>query len=163
VRRSALQPPVPDRAPVILVDTIGELGALRCLADVAFVGGSLDGQRDGQNMIEPAAYGAAVSFGPHVWNFKEPAARLLENGAAVQILPKRSVQINLTVYYGYPRGSRQAGTVEILSSPRFTVADKQPVEFISGQSVPVPDGAGGVNYVFVGITMKITPRLVGDG
>src|SRR5262249_6486175 len=46
--------------PVILVDTIGELGALWGLADVAFVGGSLDGRRGGQNMIEPAAYGAAV-------------------------------------------------------------------------------------------------------
>ena len=67
---------------MVLVDTIGELGALWGLADVAFVGGSLDGRRGGQNMIEPAAYGAAVVFGPHVWNFKEPAARLIERGAA---------------------------------------------------------------------------------
>ena len=48
------------RPNLILVDTIGELAALWGLADVAFVGGSLDGQRGGQNMIEPAAYGAAV-------------------------------------------------------------------------------------------------------
>ena len=65
---------------MVLVDTIGELGALWGLADVAFVGGSLDGRRGGQNMIEPAAYGAAVVFGPHVWNFKEPAARLSGEG-----------------------------------------------------------------------------------
>jgi 3-deoxy-D-manno-octulosonic-acid transferase len=71
--------------PVILVDTIGELGALWGLADVAFVGGSLDGKRGGQNMIEPAAYGAAVVFGPHVWNFRDAAARLVEAGAAVQV------------------------------------------------------------------------------
>src|SRR6202043_3465728 len=68
---------VPDPAPVILVDTIGELSAVWGLADVAFVGGSLDGKRGGQNMIEPAAYGAAVVFGPHVWNFKEAAAQLV--------------------------------------------------------------------------------------
>jgi 3-deoxy-D-manno-octulosonic-acid transferase len=36
-------------------------------------------------MIEPAAYGAAVLFGPYVWNFREPAARLVEVGGAVQI------------------------------------------------------------------------------
>jgi 3-deoxy-D-manno-octulosonic-acid transferase len=36
-------------------------------------------------MIEPAAYGAAVLFGPHVWNFKEPAGRLIQQGAAVQV------------------------------------------------------------------------------
>jgi 3-deoxy-D-manno-octulosonic-acid transferase len=70
---------------VVLVDTIGELGALWGLADVAFVGGSLDGKRGGQNMIEPAAYGAAVVFGPHVWNFRDTADRLLRGNAARQI------------------------------------------------------------------------------
>jgi 3-deoxy-D-manno-octulosonic-acid transferase len=72
-------------APVVLVDTIGELGALWGLADVAFVGGSLDGRRGGQNMIEPAACGAAVIFGPHVWNFADAATRLLEAGGACQV------------------------------------------------------------------------------
>jgi 3-deoxy-D-manno-octulosonic-acid transferase len=73
------------RYAVVLVDTIGELGALWGLADVAFVGGSLDGRRGGQNMIEPAAYGAAVVFGPHVWNFRDTAARLVEAGGALQV------------------------------------------------------------------------------
>jgi 3-deoxy-D-manno-octulosonic-acid transferase len=71
--------------PVVLVDTTGELGALWGLADVAFVGGSLDGRRGGQNMIEPAAFGAAVVFGPHVWNFADTAARLIEAHAACQV------------------------------------------------------------------------------
>lgn len=71
--------------PVVLVDTLGELGALWGVADVAFVGGSLDGRRGGQNMIEPAAYGAAVVFGPHVWNFADTAARLIDAHAACQI------------------------------------------------------------------------------
>jgi 3-deoxy-D-manno-octulosonic-acid transferase len=70
---------------IILMDTIGELGALWGLADLAFVGGSLDGKRGGQNMIEPAAYGAAVVFGPHVWNFKDIAACLVGRDAAVQV------------------------------------------------------------------------------
>src|SRR5262249_38671296 len=71
--------------PVILVDTIGELSALWGLADVAYVGGSLDGKRGGQNMIEPAAYRAAVVFGPHVWNFRGIARQLVEAGAAIQV------------------------------------------------------------------------------
>jgi 3-deoxy-D-manno-octulosonic-acid transferase len=83
VRRSALT--APTRADVVLVDTIGELGALWGLSDVAFVGGSLDGRRGGQNMIEPAAYGAAVLFGPHVWNFRRDAERLVDVGGAVQV------------------------------------------------------------------------------
>jgi 3-deoxy-D-manno-octulosonic-acid transferase len=85
LRRSTLTEPVSTRPAVVLVDTIGELGALWGLADVAFVGGSLDGRRGGQNMIEPAAYGASVLFGPHVWNFAETARRLVEAEAAIQI------------------------------------------------------------------------------
>ena len=85
VRRSGLGAPLKDREPVVLVDSMGELGALWGLADVAFVGGSLDGRRGGQNMIEPAAYGAAVIFGPHVWNFRETADKLVTAGGAVRI------------------------------------------------------------------------------
>jgi 3-deoxy-D-manno-octulosonic-acid transferase len=36
-------------------------------------------------MIEPAAYGAAVIFGPHVWNFRDAATRLVAAGGAVQV------------------------------------------------------------------------------
>jgi 3-deoxy-D-manno-octulosonic-acid transferase len=85
IRRSELTKPLEDADKIILVDTIGELGAIWGLAHIAFVGGSLDGRRGGQNMIEPAAYGAAVVFGPHVWNFRETASRLVEARAALQI------------------------------------------------------------------------------
>jgi 3-deoxy-D-manno-octulosonic-acid transferase len=86
VRRSTIQPgvAVPQDA-IILGDTMGELGALWGLADVAFVGGSLDGMRGGQNMIEPSAYGAAVVFGPHTWNFKQTVADLLARDAAIPV------------------------------------------------------------------------------
>ena len=36
-------------------------------------------------MLEPAAYGSAVVFGPHVWNFRDAAWRLVEHGGAVQV------------------------------------------------------------------------------
>jgi 3-deoxy-D-manno-octulosonic-acid transferase len=67
--------------PVLLLDTLGELGACWGLADVAFVGGSLT-TRGGQNMIEPAAYGAAVLFGPNTRNFRDAVALLLSADAA---------------------------------------------------------------------------------
>jgi 3-deoxy-D-manno-octulosonic-acid transferase len=92
VRRSELSTPVADQRAVVLVDTIGELGALWGLADIALVGGSLDGRRGGQNMIEPAGYGAAVVFGPHVWNFRETAARLVAAGAAIQVQDARGLE-----------------------------------------------------------------------
>ena len=92
VRRSELHEPPETVAPVILVDTIGELEAIWGLADVAFVGGSLDGRRGGQNMIEPAAYGAAVLFGPDVWNFRDTAQRLERARAAIQVADARELE-----------------------------------------------------------------------
>ena len=70
---------------VLLVDTTGELGWWWGSATIAFVGGSLDGRRGGQNMLEPAAYGAAVSFGPHTRNFTDEVGRLLAADAAVVV------------------------------------------------------------------------------
>jgi 3-deoxy-D-manno-octulosonic-acid transferase len=69
---------------VLLIDTIGELSAWWGTATIAFVGGSF-GSRGGQNMIEPAAYGAAVAFGPNTWNFRNIVASLLAAGAAVVV------------------------------------------------------------------------------
>jgi 3-deoxy-D-manno-octulosonic-acid transferase len=69
---------------ILLVDAVGELGAWWGAAHIAFVGGSL-GQRGGQNMIEPAAYGAAISFGPNTWNFRDVVSQFLAADAAVVV------------------------------------------------------------------------------
>ena len=94
VRRSSLgSKPMPDSnrnngscgndqlQPALVVDVIGELGAWWGLADAAYVGGSM-GRRGGQNMIEPAAYGVPVSFGPNTENFRDIVSELLAGGAA---------------------------------------------------------------------------------
>ena len=71
-----------ERASVLLVDTIGELSAVWGLADIAYVGGSLFPGRGGQNMLEPAACGAAVLFGPYTENFRAVVDSLLAQDAA---------------------------------------------------------------------------------
>ena len=75
---------VPSPPPIVLLDTLGELSACWGLATIAFVGGSLTG-RGGQNMIEPAGYGAAVLFGPNTWNFKDVVELLLGHEAALVV------------------------------------------------------------------------------
>lgn len=77
-----------DAGTVRLLDTIGELGACWGLADIAFVGGSF-GSRGGQNMIEPAAYGAAVMFGPQTRNFRD-VVRILQEADACRELVDES-------------------------------------------------------------------------
>lgn len=73
-----------DADTVILVDTIGELRHWWGVAHIATVGGSF-GDRGGQNMLEPAGYGCAVSFGPNTRNFEEIAKRLIDAGGAVRV------------------------------------------------------------------------------
>jgi 3-deoxy-D-manno-octulosonic-acid transferase len=83
VRRTELDGRTPPATSirVVLVDTVGELAAWWGLAQIAFVGGSLN-NRGGQNMIEPAAFGAAVCFGPNTRNFRDVVKLLLAAGAA---------------------------------------------------------------------------------
>lgn len=76
--------------PILLLDTLGELSAAWGMADIAFVGGSLS-KRGGQNMIEPAGYGAAVLFGPHTRNFQDVVDILLGNEAARVVLDEQDL------------------------------------------------------------------------
>jgi 3-deoxy-D-manno-octulosonic-acid transferase len=69
---------------VYLGDTMGELPVLLGSADVAFIGGSLVAT-GGHNMLEAAAQGVAVCFGPHVFNFAAISRLLIAEGAARQV------------------------------------------------------------------------------
>ncbi len=67
---------------VILVDVIGRLRTWYALADVVFVGRSLQPPGGGQNMMEPAALGKPVIVGPYTGNFK-PEMEVLKADNAV--------------------------------------------------------------------------------
>jgi 3-deoxy-D-manno-octulosonic-acid transferase len=69
---------------VLLGDSMGEMAMYFGAADVAFVGGSLV-EVGGHNVLEPAALGLPVLFGPHMFNFEQARALLLEHGAAREI------------------------------------------------------------------------------
>ncbi len=69
----------PERAPVVVLDTIGELARAYRLATVVFVGGSFI-TRGGQNILEPAAQGKPVLFGPHMENFHDSVQVLVGRG-----------------------------------------------------------------------------------
>ncbi len=82
-RRTERTPPSPATA-VFLGDTMGELPIFLAAADAAFVGGSLV-PVGGHNVLEPAALGVPVAFGPHMFNFAQISGMLLAAGAAVQV------------------------------------------------------------------------------
>lgn len=83
VRRSANDECGQD-VEVYLGDTMGELTLFLAAADVAFVGGSLV-PTGGHNVLEPAALGLPVVFGPHMFNFAIISSMLLSEDAAQQV------------------------------------------------------------------------------
>jgi 3-deoxy-D-manno-octulosonic-acid transferase len=82
LRRSAIgETTVLDGVQVLVGDSMGELALYLGAADIAFVGGSLV-EIGGHNVLEPAALGLPVLFGPYTFNFEQACVLLLERGAA---------------------------------------------------------------------------------
>lgn len=133
-RRSQHEIPSPALrdATVLLVDTIGELSAWWGMADLAFVGGSF-GNRGGQNMLEPAAYGAAVCFGPHTWNFKEVVSRLREVEGAAVVDSAESLEVFVRHCLTAPEDAAQMGrrAQTLIQSQRGATA--RTVDLLSGE------------------------------
>jgi 3-deoxy-D-manno-octulosonic-acid transferase len=69
---------------VLVVDTIGHLETFYAACDIAFVGGSMV-PHGGQNMLEPAALGKPVVFGPHTTNFRKDVELLIAAEAVIQV------------------------------------------------------------------------------
>jgi len=75
---------------VYLADTMGELKLLYAASDAAFVGGSMV-PVGGHNILEAAAVGVPVLFGPYMANFKEIAEGVLRQNAAIQCRSKNEI------------------------------------------------------------------------
>ncbi len=81
-------------APVIVLDTVGELAQLYAVADVVFVGGSLI-ELGGHNMLEAALRRKPVLFGPYTTNFREAASLLVKGGGALVVRDAVSLAVQL--------------------------------------------------------------------
>lgn len=67
---------------VVLIDVIGELFKVYSLATVVFCGGSLV-PKGGQNILEAAAWGKVVFYGPHMEDFQGEKGLLEEVGGGI--------------------------------------------------------------------------------
>lgn len=80
---------------VIILDTLGELGRMYGLADIAFVGGSL-AKKGGHNLLEPASFGIPVLFGPHTYNFSTMSQLLIRDGGGRAVADEHELLRTLT-------------------------------------------------------------------
>ena len=83
---------------VYLADTMGELKMLYAASDAAFIGGSMV-PVGGHNILEAAAVGIPVLFGPYMVNFKEIAEGVLREDAAIQCQNKDEIISAIVTLY----------------------------------------------------------------
>ena len=108
-RRTQLGFPKPERvAPLVVLDTMGELKDLYGLADVVFCGGSLV-PRGGQNLLEPVAWGKPVICGPHMDDFQAATDLLASVGAVFRVSDSRHLSDTLTTLLMSPDLAQAAG------------------------------------------------------
>lgn len=107
LRVARLDAPDAAIADVVVVDRVGVLGDLYALADVAYVGGGF--HRAGlHSVLEPAAFGAPVLFGPRHENSRD-ATLLRAAGGALTVRDARALEMLLEEWLSDPASSAAAG------------------------------------------------------
>jgi 3-deoxy-D-manno-octulosonic-acid transferase len=106
--RSQHSGPLDPSVDVLLGDTMGELMLFYGACDVAFIGGSLV-PTGGHNLLEAAALGKPVVFGPHMFNFAEIAQLTLERGAGVQVRDSHELLEEITAFLSDANKRDRAG------------------------------------------------------
>ena len=100
-RRTELPVDAEPRVDVVILDTIGELAQLYQIATAVFVGGSLV-DAGGHNILEPAVFGKAIVFGPHMQNFAEIARTFVEQRGAIQVETPAALEAALVTLLSDP-------------------------------------------------------------
>lgn len=94
-------------ADVVLVDRLGVLGDLYALADIAFVGGAFHAAGL-HSVLEPAAFGAPVLFGPR-FGASRDAALLIEAGGGASVERTLQLRERLEAWLGNDAARHAAG------------------------------------------------------
>jgi len=83
---------------VYIVDTLGELKRFYYLANVVFVGGTLE-DYGGHNVLEPAIFAKPVLFGPFVHNIMDEAMGLLRAGGGFGVKDSEELKNKILMLY----------------------------------------------------------------
>ncbi len=108
VRRSRLNGEGRKGAKVVLWDTFGELFKVYGLATLVFCGGSLVPKR-GQNILEPAAWGKVVLYGPSMEDFFDAHQFLSGVGAGIMVQNGEELTDRCLYFWSHPRELEERG------------------------------------------------------
>lgn len=88
-------------APVVIVNTIGDLQSTYSIASIVFCGGSLE-PLGGQNILEAAVWGKPVFYGPSMEDFLDAKALLDKTGGGIQVKGDRELAERMLYYLTHP-------------------------------------------------------------
>jgi len=91
-----------------LLDSVGNLSQLYSIANFVFVGGSFV-KRGGHNVLEPAAWGKPIFFGPYMENYSSIAETLEREGAAIRVKDGRELAGQLEILMDDPSRAARMG------------------------------------------------------
>ena len=107
VRFARLGIPRPD-CEALLIDAMGWLPSFYACAGAAFVGGSLV-PVGGHNLLEPAAFGVPVLFGPHISHARQAAESLKECGGGFEVAGASTLAGTLEQLFRNPAQASSCG------------------------------------------------------
>lgn len=93
---------------VVLIDTMGELAGLYSMATYVFCGGSLV-ERGGHNVLEAAAWGTPVFYGPHMADFSDAKGLLEAEGAGFCVKTPQELARKILYFIDRPEEYAVAG------------------------------------------------------
>lgn len=99
---------IPANWDVMVGDTMGELLLLLGTADIAFIGGSLV-PNGGHNMLEAAVWKTPVITGPHLFNFQDISALLIDANGMKVVHDGKGLADQLTHWLDNPQQRDEAG------------------------------------------------------
>lgn len=95
-------------APVVILDTFGELHATYSLATVVFCGSSLV-PLGGQNVFEAAVWSKPVLYGPSMDDFMDAKEMLEKTGGGVQVEDGSSLAQKAIYFFAHPQEAQKTG------------------------------------------------------
>jgi 3-deoxy-D-manno-octulosonic-acid transferase len=95
-------------APVVILDTIGELSMIYQVADVVYCGGSLV-PKGGQNLLEPVICGKPVLYGPSMEDFADARDLIQRAGGGMTIYDAETLSAKALDWLSNPHRARSAG------------------------------------------------------
>lgn len=126
-------------ARVMVLDTIGELARGYRLATLVFVGGSFT-TRGGQNILEPAAQGKPVLFGPHMENFHDSVQVLVGRGG-IQVNDADHLLRVLAELLSKPETAAHLGELAQAAVRQVSGASRRNVDLMERLLAPAPGRA----------------------